>query len=246
MTAGPRRKPSRRPPRPPTTSCSRSRPPSRARGPPTATTGAAPDGNRDETEAADAAGHTADCRWSGRQYGRCRNFPRSRSFVVAWPNTSPVAPSPRSRCCTRGRSAGICPGPPTSRAASPAAPSSAARRRGKYLWLELGDGRGRARAHLGMSGQMLVQPGRLGRRDAPARPDPCSPTTVPSCGSWTSARSAAWPWSELVDRRRRPGAGADRAHRPRPDGGRVRPGRRGRPPCAASTPRSSAPCWTRR
>jgi len=38
---------------------------------------------------------------------------------------------------------------------------TAARRRGKYLWLELSDGQAML-AHLGMSGQMLVQP-----RDAP-------------------------------------------------------------------------------
>ncbi|MEU5848912.1 bifunctional DNA-formamidopyrimidine glycosylase/DNA-(apurinic or apyrimidinic site) lyase [Saccharopolyspora shandongensis] len=43
---------------------------------------------------------------------------------------------------------------------------SAARRRGKYLWLELGDGTGAPESggealvvHLGMSGQLLVQPG---------------------------------------------------------------------------------------
>ena len=35
---------------------------------------------------------------------------------------------------------------------------NAVRRRGKYLWIELGDAEAALLAHLGMSGQMLVQP----------------------------------------------------------------------------------------
>ena len=63
----------------------------------------------------------------------------------------------RRRCCTRARYAAT----PAARPASPRALTGrrieAARRRGKYLWLPLDNGDALL-GHLGMSGQLLVQP----------------------------------------------------------------------------------------
>ena len=64
-------------------------------------------------------------------------------------------------------------------------------------------------AHLGMSGQLLVQPSGGAGRDAPAGPAGASPTTAPSCGSSTSARSAGSPSSRG---RRRPACPTPVAH----------------------------------
>ena len=82
--------------------------------------------------------------------------------------------------------------------AAPAARSTGASRRGKYLWLPLADGPTQRRgvlAHLGMSGQLLVRPPGQPRRDATCGSGSRSPTTARSCASSTSAPSAGWPWS---------------------------------------------------
>ena len=79
-----------------------------------------------------------------------------------------------SRCGTRARA------PPPRRRRRPRRPPARrphrrVARRGKYLWLPLADDgvpRGEALiAHLGMSGQLLVQPPDARRREAPARAD---------------------------------------------------------------------------
>ena len=78
---------------------------------------------------------------------------------------------------------------------------TAACRRGKYLWLELDGGEPKGAdavlAHLGMSGQMLVaDPGRPDEKHLRIRV--VFDDGGPSCGSSTSARSAACrctPWS---------------------------------------------------
>jgi len=64
-----------------------------------------------------------------------------------------------------------------------------AQRRGKYLWLPLDSGEA-VLAHLGMSGQLLVQP-RPRRRRSTCGFGCSSPIPDPSCGSSTSAPSAA-------------------------------------------------------
>ncbi len=65
-------------------------------------------------------------------------------------------------------------------------------RRGKYLWLPLEDTDQSILAHLGMSGQLLVQPHDGSRREAPAHPRPLRPTPwTPNSASSTSAPSAA-------------------------------------------------------
>ncbi len=73
------------------------------------------------------------------------------------------------RRATRGRSAGTSPGGADFAARLAGRTLTAARRRGKYLWLPLdGHGRTRVLAHLGMSGQLLVRPPGSAGRDAPA------------------------------------------------------------------------------
>ena len=102
-----------------------------------------------------------------------------------------------------------------------------ARRRGKYLWLVLRAPDGSRQgliAHLGMSGQLLVEAAGRPRREAPARAVHLRRRRTPSCGSSTSGPSAGMALAEL-DARRRPRA--DRAHRARPARGGLRP-RRGR------------------
>ena len=75
--------------------------------------------------------------------------------------------------------------------ARPAARCSAPRRRGKYLWLPLDSGDALL-GHLGMSGQMLVQPAGAARRAAPAGAVRASTDDrAASCGSSTSGCSAA-------------------------------------------------------
>ena len=96
-------------------------------------------------------------------------------------------------------------------------------------------------AHLGMSGQFRLEPAAPRWRPTPG----CvftSPTATRSCGSSTSACSAACP---LVDRWGG-AAGRGRPHRPRPLRPRLRP--RGSVAAAArpSAPGSSGRCWTRR
>ncbi len=123
----------------------------------------------------------------------CLSFPRSRSSAAVFSASWAAAPSARSTSCTREPYAVTRRAPPTWRASWSAGASCYASRRGKYLWLPLeDDGPGAALvAHLGMSGQLLVQPPGT-RRRAPTCAYGCASTTaVPSCGSSTSARSAA-------------------------------------------------------
>ncbi len=70
--------------------------------------------------------------------------------------TSSAARSSASTSCTPARFVVTWPVRPTSRPRS-SAHGVGARRRGKYLWLPLDNGDA-VLAHLGMSGQMLVQP----------------------------------------------------------------------------------------
>ena len=129
----------------------------------------------------------------------CRSCPRSRWSAAASTAGSPVGPfaavevlHPRA---VRRHAAG---------AADLAArlvgsyASASASRRGKYLWLPLSATArpdGASSAHLGMSGQLLVQHA----GGSPPRPTcgcgSASPTTAASCGSSTSARSAGSPSS---------------------------------------------------
>ena len=67
----------------------------------------------------------------------------------------------------------------------------AARRRGKYLWLPLDNGDALL-GHLGMSGQLLVQPAGAARRAPPAGPlRLAGAARAASCASSTSGCSAA-------------------------------------------------------
>ena len=155
-----------------------------------------------EQEAAEAAWRRAPCRRTARRRSptrvRCPSCPRSRSSAAAWRAGSPAAPSPPSRSTTPARSAGTSRAPTHFVAgADRARRSTAAHRRGKYLWLPLaepdGDAVGPALVgHLGMSGQLLVEKPSAARRDAPARPVHASPTAAASCASSTSAPSAVW------------------------------------------------------
>ena len=71
--------------------------------------------------------------------------------------TSSARRSPGSTCCTRGRCAGTRAVPPASPTALTGRRIESAQRRGKYLWLPLDNGDALL-GHLGMSGQILVQP----------------------------------------------------------------------------------------
>ncbi len=88
----------------------------------------------------------------------CPSCPRSRSCGAAWSAGSPTAPSPTPRCCTRARYAGTSPAPTTSPTASRATASARPAAGAEYLWLPLEDTGQAILAHLGMSGQLLVQP----------------------------------------------------------------------------------------
>ena len=137
----------------------------------------------------------------------------------------------RPRCCTRARPAATRPGAadlarrlarPHDRGGEPArqVPLAAARRPRRRRWSRTS----------GMSGQLLVQPRRRARRDAPARPRARSPTAAASCASSTSAPSAASRSTTRARRRRRPRA----RHRSRTS------------PATRSTRRSTTPRWVRR
>ena len=99
----------------------------------------------------------------------CPSCPRSRSSAPASSATSSAPPSPGSRCCTPGRYAATRAAREGFAAALTGRRIEAARRRGKYLWLPLDNGDALL-GHLGMSGQMLVQPPGAPRREAPAGP----------------------------------------------------------------------------
>ena len=150
-----------------------------------------------------------------------------------------------SRCTTPGRSAGTSPVAPTSPPGCAGRTVSGADRRGQVpLAAALGDADGdrRVLAHLGMSGQLLVRP--------PAAPDEThlrvrlglDGDDGASCGSSTSARSAALG----AGRDRRGGtAAAGRATSPATRWTRPSTTRASRPRCGAGVPASSARCWTR-
>ena len=160
---------------------------------------------------------------------------------------------PRSRCCTRGRSAGTSPAPTTSRPGWPA-PLGGRARRGKYLWLPA---RRRRRP-------CLVA--HLGHERAAARPAPEAPRRAAPAGAHrftTAVRELrfvdqrTFGGAACCRRRSAPGrrpprrAGARRrsaAHRPRTRSTRsfddARLVRRRLAP--AATPASSARCSTRR
>ena len=87
---------------------------------------------------------------------RCPSCPRSRSSATAWSAGSSAAPSPRSRCATRGPCGGTSRAPTHFVAALTGRTVTGAHRRGKYLWLRLA----RLRARRG--------PGRPPRHDRPA------------------------------------------------------------------------------
>ena len=78
------------------------------------------------------------------------------------------------------------------------------------------DGHGRL-LHLGMSGQLLVQPPRRPGREAPATPGSGSPTDRPEL-RFVDQRTFGGRRARRARRRRHPGA--DRPHRPRPARGR--------------------------
>ena len=122
----------------------------------------------------------------------CPSCPRSRWSAPAWPSTSlgatitavevlhprPVRRDPR--------------GPAGFAAALTGRRIEAARRRGKYLWLPLDNGDALL-GHLGMSGQLLVQPPDVGAGAAPAGPARArrARPRAGSCASSTSGCSAA-------------------------------------------------------
>ena len=102
--------------------------------------------------------------------------------------TSSATGSPPSRCSTRGRSAGTSPAPTHfAPALTGRAVVAARRRRGKYLWLPLDSGDALL-AHLGMSGQMLVQPADRARTSA-------------TCGSGSASTDRAGRELRFVDQR---------------------------------------------
>ena len=134
--------------------------------------------------------------------------------------TSSAAPSTRSRCSTRVRYAATSRGPAGFAAALTGRRFEAARRRGKYLWLPLDNGDALL-GHLGMSGQLLVQP--------PGAPDERHLRVRFALDGADDGREL-----RFVDQRmfgglsvsdgRRRAAARDRPHRPRP----ARPGVRRR------------------
>ena len=82
------------------------------------------------------------------------------------------------RCSTRVRYAATSRGPAGFAAALTGRRFEAARRRGKYLWLPLDNGDALL-GHLGMSGQLLVQPPGAPRRAPPAGPLRAAAATAP-------------------------------------------------------------------
>ena len=124
--------------------------------------------------------------------GRCLSSPRSRSSAPASRPTSWAARSSPSRCSTPVRYAATPAGPDDFAARLTGRTFTGAHRRGKYLWLSLDNGDALL-GHLGMSGQMLVQPPGVPDETAPAGPLPARRGTRGwSCGSSTSGCSAGW------------------------------------------------------
>ncbi len=110
-----------------------------------------------EDPAVDAAAHSASRKPLSGHRHQCPSCPRSRSSAPVWSGTSSARPSPGSTSCTRGPVRRDLRGPAGFASALTGRRIEAARRRGKYLWLPLDNGDALL-AHLGMSGQLLVQP----------------------------------------------------------------------------------------
>ena len=150
-TGGPRRKPSSRRPRRPGTRSARSSP---------WRLGHRADG--------DAAGDPDDVRARRQaaaarraELSTCLSYPKSRPSAGGWSGMSSAAPSTPCRCCTRAQCAGIWPGRTISPPPLAGRGFGGARRRGKYLWLPVGDD-----ALLAHLGHERAAPGR--RAGAPA------------------------------------------------------------------------------
>ncbi len=171
--------------------------------------------------------------------GQCLSFPRSRPCGAAWSATWPAARwPPRTVLHPRAVRRHLA-GPDDFEAAMAGRMISAARRRGKYLWLSAGEDA--LLAHLGMSGQFLV-----GDPDRPVGPHVRARFTFADAGPdlrFTDQRTFGH--LSFVPGGSR-AARADRAHRARPAGARLRPRGPGRAGCACARPGSSGRCSTSR
>ena len=160
---------------------------------------------------------------------RCLSCPRSRSSAPASRPTSWAARSSRSRSSTPVPYAATSAGPDDFAARLAGRTFTAAHRRGKYLWLSLDNGDALL-GHLGMSGQMLVQP--------PGVPDERNLRVRFLLGRRTAPRAAVRRPADVRGavglRGRGRGAAGDRAHR-------ARPARRGVRRRGVRTPRAPQP-----
>jgi hypothetical protein len=128
---------------------------------------------------------------------RCPNCPRSRSSGAVWPTTSSGRRLSLGRAARpRAWPAAMSPAPVDLADRLTGRASAAARRRGKYLWLDLDEALGLALVHLGMSGQLLVEAA------APRTRSTCTPASA----SPTRSRAALRRPADL----RRAGAGRPR------------------------------------
>ena len=167
-----------------------------------------------------------------RRIARCLSSPRSRSSGPASRATCSAAPSSGSRCSTLAPYAATRAVPRASPRPWSGGGSPTPGRRGKYFWLPLDNGDALL-GHLGMSGQMLVQP-----TEAPPERH-LRVRIVLDGGRDIRFADQRMFGGLLVSRRRRRPPARDRPHRPRPARPRVRR-RRVRTPGAQALCRGEA------